>query len=459
MQIQDDPDADSSPRALSGTAASSDKRGQAGATDVEGGEPAGTRRRNRLNMDKIAECREKSKSAWLHFPHIELIFLLFAFEGTVAAQVAAIREHASPAVFILAMSTLVLYPVLMVVMVSRTFSSKVRPDDKIVFKAHTDDDDEDDHESIVPTNGLSRSTRSFASKVQTSLKKDHSMFAWANKGEWVSVETSDTEVRRKRDWFRIGFEPLFVDFTKNGSWFVVYTFIEWAALGVVGVVIDNNVLQLSLFCAMHAVSCLLLVIFKPFANRIVNAMGIALYGINAVCMALLAVSADKWEGTSRAKIVDTAVMIIQIVTLSALIIPIYVDTSFIMIGALKRKLDRNKRNKSADAETDEEEEERQFKKRYVRMSWARTWCPMLGKNFFACFRDTKAGIDAKTGRAPRPTAARSGPYPPLGPSQGGLDEPERAKPRRLDGNTVGTVDTPLVVLSPGRNMGKHKASI
>ena len=44
-------------------------------------------------------------------------------------------------------------------------------------------------------------------------------------------------------------------------------------------------------------------------------MGIALYGTDAACMALLAVSADKWEGTSRAKEADTAVMIIQLVTL------------------------------------------------------------------------------------------------------------------------------------------------
>lgn len=44
-------------------------------------------------------------------------------------------------------------------------------------------------------------------------------------------------------------------------------------------------------------------------------MGMALYGVDAVCMAVLAISADKWEGTSRAEQVDTAVMVIQVVTL------------------------------------------------------------------------------------------------------------------------------------------------
>ena len=45
-------------------------------------------------------------------------------------------------------------------------------------------------------------------------------------------------------------------------------------------------------------------------------MGTVLYGTDAVCMALLAVSVEKWEGTSRAKGVDTAVMIIQVITLA-----------------------------------------------------------------------------------------------------------------------------------------------
>ncbi len=114
----------------------------------------------------------------------------------------------------------------MIVMVSRTFFSKVRPDDTIVFMPRAIDD-EDGGESATGTGGsFSSSTRSFAAKVQASVKKDHSLFAWANKGRWESVETTETEVKRERDWFRIGFEPLFVDFTKDGSWFVVYMLLE-----------------------------------------------------------------------------------------------------------------------------------------------------------------------------------------------------------------------------------------
>ena len=109
----------------------------------------------------------------------------------------------------------VLYPVLMMVMVSRTYFSKVRPDKDIAFRRNA-----------AENQGTSSGSRSFAARVQTSLKEEHSMFAWASKGQWESVNTPDEELKRDRNWFRIGFEPLFVDFTKSGSWFLVYMLVE-----------------------------------------------------------------------------------------------------------------------------------------------------------------------------------------------------------------------------------------
>lgn len=106
-RIAHDPNADPSQRSFAVSASSGDGGGQAGGADEEGGLPVATRRGTRLNMKKIAECRERSQSAWLHFPHVELVFLLFAFEGAVAAQVVAVRESASPLVVVLALSTLV----------------------------------------------------------------------------------------------------------------------------------------------------------------------------------------------------------------------------------------------------------------------------------------------------------------------------------------------------------------
>eukprot|EP00903_Cladosiphon_okamuranus_P012907 g12051.t1 len=430
-QIQNDPEAEASEGPIPWGASNDEEEGESGVK----------RHKTRLNMEKIAECRERSQSAWLHFPHVELVFLLFAFEGAVASQVSALRENASPVVFFLAMAAMLVYPVLMIVMVSRTYVSKIRPADHIVFKPVPDG---------ATSEAQGGSSPSFGAKVRESLKEHQSMFAWANKGQWESVKSEEKDIQRERDWFRIGFEPLFVDFTKKGSWFVVYILVEWAALGVVGVVVDNSVLQLSLFCAMHTLSFLLLVVFRPFANRIINAMGAGLYGTDAVCMAVLAVSADKWKGSPRAKGADSAVMIVQLISLLALIIPIYVDTSFMMIGAIGRKLQK-KNTDDADTQPQIDEEERAFTQRYVRRAWARTWCTMLGKNLFACFSDTAAGVNAKKSTYARATASKTGPYPPID-SEDDIHGPEEFPPRRPVGNSVGTVNTPVVVLSPRSEM-------
>lgn len=58
------------------------------------------------------------------------------------------------------------------------------------------------------------------------LKEDHSAFGWARKGVWSTAETEDVTERRLGDWFRIGFEPLFADFTQAGAWFAVYALLE-----------------------------------------------------------------------------------------------------------------------------------------------------------------------------------------------------------------------------------------
>lgn len=47
-------------------------------------------------LSPVAECREVSASVLLHFPHIELLFLFFAFQGSVAAQIGAIRHATCP---------------------------------------------------------------------------------------------------------------------------------------------------------------------------------------------------------------------------------------------------------------------------------------------------------------------------------------------------------------------------
>lgn len=43
-----------------------------------------------------------------------------------------------------------------------------------------------------------------------------------NKGHWETVETTDKYyARQKANWFRIGFEPLYADFTRSRARFEV----------------------------------------------------------------------------------------------------------------------------------------------------------------------------------------------------------------------------------------------
>lgn len=58
-------------------------------------------------LSPVATCREHSRSAWLHFPHVELMFLFFAFQGAVASQVSVLRDSGCPEVFYTAVAALV----------------------------------------------------------------------------------------------------------------------------------------------------------------------------------------------------------------------------------------------------------------------------------------------------------------------------------------------------------------
>lgn len=63
--------------------------------------------RAKQSMALLLQARRRSRSAWLYFPHIELLFLFFAFEGALAAQLAAIRENGCSRVVVTAGITLV----------------------------------------------------------------------------------------------------------------------------------------------------------------------------------------------------------------------------------------------------------------------------------------------------------------------------------------------------------------
>ncbi|CAM9590962.1 unnamed protein product, partial [Ectocarpus sp. 13 AM-2016] len=156
-----------SPRRMERQAVSPSDGGDSN-TDEEGG-PRNTRPSN--SIGQVSECRELSQSPWLHYPHLELIFLFFAFEGAVTSQMAALRSANSSIILYAAVATLVLYPLLMVAMVARTHRVWVRPDALIVFASS-----EPDEASTGKPSTLSRTV--------SGLRNDFSLFSWADKGQW-----------------------------------------------------------------------------------------------------------------------------------------------------------------------------------------------------------------------------------------------------------------------------------
>lgn len=80
----------------------------AGIDYAEDGMPVWSRPKTRRAL--LTECRDRSRSAWLYFPHIELLFLLFAFEGAVASQLGALRDGGCPWVLYMACAAMVSRP-------------------------------------------------------------------------------------------------------------------------------------------------------------------------------------------------------------------------------------------------------------------------------------------------------------------------------------------------------------
>lgn len=92
----------------------------------------------------------------------------------------------------------------------RTISVRVQPDVLLVFNAT----EEDDRRGGV------------FSRFRTSWCEDYSLFSWADKGQWETAQTAEGQARRDGNWFRIGFEPVFVDYTKIGTWFLLLQLVE-----------------------------------------------------------------------------------------------------------------------------------------------------------------------------------------------------------------------------------------
>lgn len=108
----------------------------------------------------------------------------------------------------------------MFAMAWRTVSVRVLSDAVIVFKPKEKKERKNIDEKM---NAAGR----IAMRLREGWNRFASSFAWADKGRWeTSDATDDEDTARKANCVRIGFEPLFVDFTQSGAWFVVFTLAE-----------------------------------------------------------------------------------------------------------------------------------------------------------------------------------------------------------------------------------------
>eukprot|EP00903_Cladosiphon_okamuranus_P017880 g16453.t1 len=330
----------------------------------------------------ILACRRRSRSMWLHFPHVELLFLFWAFEGAVAAQVSALNKAECPRVFWLALAALLLFPVLMVVMVWRTIVVRVRPNDRLVFRLHGSEGEEgasellqegrDDLRSTQPQAEVGgvpptaddhpeietgRSQRSLWQKFVSAWFENGMLFSWADTGSWESVATND----------------------------------KWFGLACVGVLVEDSVKQLLYMFILHAVDLAVLVRVSPFANRVINIMNAMLTAVDGACTALMLMAAGFEEDETAT--FNNITFVIQLVALIALVIPVYIDTGVSLAILVTEKLSQSCAARD-DAEGIKDQQDREYVRRFARRSWPRYWCPMVRHNILAAANDIREGVRA-----------------------------------------------------------------
>lgn len=104
----------------------------------------------------------------------------------------------------------------MITAVWRIVKLRVLPDAVLVFTYYDRESDPD----------VANDSPGLLSKIKTSLLNDQSLFAWADTGEWETARVEGSQTVREGDWFRIGFEPIFVDFTKSGTWYIIVSLVQ-----------------------------------------------------------------------------------------------------------------------------------------------------------------------------------------------------------------------------------------
>ncbi|CAN0418815.1 unnamed protein product, partial [Ectocarpus sp. 12 AP-2014] len=207
-------------------------------------------------------------------------------------------------------------------------------------------------------------------------RNGHSIFEWADKGAWVSLKDEKVDLESRK--FRIGFEPLFVDFTKEGAVYIIFLLFKWFALGVIAGLVTNGTVQTASLAVIYLVDIALLCMLRPFSNSVVQWVETVLVTADALTLGLMVwasvLDPDMDQDKRKLDGIYASCMLIQTLGIFLLTIPIYADTFIVLFFQIRKKASKLWRGERTPRE----------EKSDIKGSWGEAcgiFCVLVRENF------------------------------------------------------------------------------
>ncbi|CAM9448605.1 unnamed protein product [Scytosiphon promiscuus] len=330
--------------------------------------------RDLYEQEKVSAERylRRHSSVWMYFPHVELLFLLLAYQGASAAEARMIYSGCFPLV-VLGICAMVVFPVLMLFYVSRIVWGRVRPDHSpLRFEPNP---------NAKKGCFLLRACGGMCS----AWRDGSSMFAWADKGQWISKNDEEVDIDSRK--FRIGFEPLFVDYTQKGALYVSFVLFEWFAFGLIAGFVTDGTIQTGAIFVIYVVDFFILLCLRPFSNSIIQCFTTMTVLADAITLGLMCYATflepDDTEDSDQLELVYAGALIIQTLAILFFVIPLYMDAFIVVVGTLCKtcaKLFKRSSTTKAKAPIKGSREET-----------VAIFCALLRENFTGCVKSTWRG--------------------------------------------------------------------
>ncbi|CAM9630710.1 unnamed protein product [Pylaiella littoralis] len=319
---------------------------------------------------------KRHHSVWMYFPHVELLFLLLAYQGASAAEAQMISSGCFPLV-VMGLCALVLFPLLMLIYVNRIVWSRVRPSTSPL--------------RFEPDPDYNKGCFLFKACAGTckAWRTGTSMLAWADKGRWLSKNDEEVDFDSRK--FRIGFEPLFVDYTQKGTLYLTYLLFEWFAFGLIAGFVTNGAVQTGIIFLIYVVDFLILLCLRPFSNSMIQCFTTMTVLADALTLGLMFyatfLDADDDGDADTLELVYAGALAIQTLAILFFVIPLYLDAFVTILGTLCKacsKILRGSKNKA---------------KAPIKGTRAETttiFCTLVRENFVGCVKSTWKGPSYKS---------------------------------------------------------------